>query len=584
MNKKIITWVSILIVIIAAFLLTLGLVGFNAHGAEFFFKKVLLDNFLAVNALLLGFLTLVGYLILGRSISGSIVGALKTIIGVLLLSIGAGMLVGLAKPIFQGLTQISHSTKVTPIDPYLGWSSCNGFLKNGITTGFNYVSWVSFALIIGFFINILLIVFKKWTNVHSLMVTGHIMFQQTAIVTAAVFLFLFSGFQTISGGQEVNASNQVGTIVTSGLLVGIYWGVGSTSTIRGTQKVTNNAGFAVGHQQMFGAALAYKFGKYFGNVKDSAETKKLSNKIKIFEDNIFTQSLIILILFFILIMIIQFSTASGFNPTVKGSAYGSWKIGGDAVWVINMFLGAFKIIASILALVSGVRMFVTELQQAFQGISQKVIPGAIVAVDCAATYGFSPNSVTYGFIAGVIAQFTAVGIILGISIATGGSMPIVIPLFITLFFNSGTIAIFANASGGYKAAIIIPAIMGFVELFVASGAIAIFGHAYDHAREAGNVVNQAIDKDTGKAINGSPVALGYIGMADWNLIWGLVFAISGSSHYVAWIMMPVYAVIMLLIAQLVDSSLQKKQTLLQKLFNIKPKILNNDNEKLEEAK
>ena len=575
MNKKLIGWLSALTIFIAILLLVLGIRGFNLKGFEFFIKTVLLDNFLGVNALLLGFLTLIGYLILGRGISNSIVGALKTIIGVLLLSIGAGALVGLAKPIFNGLQGIGGGAEVTPIDPYLGWTSSNTFLEEGITTGANYVSWVSFALLIGFIINIILVSLKKWTNVHSLMVTGHIMFQQTAIVTAAVFLFLFSGFQTIGTGEEVSAGNQIGTIVTSGLLVGTYWGVASTSTIRGTQKVTNNAGFAVGHQQMFGAAIAYKIGKYFGKAEDSAETKKLSNKVKIFEDNIFTQSLIILILFFILIMILQFATSNGFASQLgKGKDYSSWAVAGKATWVINMFLGSFKIVASILSIVAGVRMFVTELQQAFQGISQKVIPGAVVAVDCAATYGFSPNSVTYGFIAGVIAQFTAVGIIIGLSIGLGGAVPIVIPLFITLFFNSGTIGIFANASGGYRAAIIVPAIMGFVELFIAAGAIAMFSHAYDAAQSAGNVVATTA---AGDPANLSPVASGYIGMSDWNSIWGAVFAISGSSHVTAWIVMPVFLIIMLLMAQITDSSLQEKPTTLQKVLNMKPKLVNNQN-------
>ena len=113
-----------------------------------------------------------------------------------------------------------------------------------------------------------------------------------------------------------------------------------------------------------------------------------------------------------------------------------------------MFLGSLKIVTSILVIVAGVRMFVTELQQAFQGIALKVIPGAVVAVDVAATYGFSPNSVTYGFVSGLLGQFAAMGIIIGISVATNGGIPIVIPLFITLFFNSGSIGVFANAAGG----------------------------------------------------------------------------------------------------------------------------------------
>ena len=62
---------------------------------------------------------------------------------------------------------------------------------------------------------------------------------------------------------------------------------------------------------MFGIAIAYKIGKYFGNPKDSVETKKVSQKLKIFEDNIFTQSLIIVVLFTILIIILKTSTPNG---------------------------------------------------------------------------------------------------------------------------------------------------------------------------------------------------------------------------------------------------------------------------------
>lgn len=565
-NKTLFGWITFIAMFLLILITVVSVKGWNSTGFEFFFKDILLDNLLGVNALLLGLISFVGYLILGKGFAHSFTGMLKTIIGVLFLSIGAGALVGMARPIFEGLKEVG-SSKVTPLSPYLGWTSSNTFLEEGISTVNNYVSWVSFALIVGFIINIILVAFKRWTNVQSLMVTGHIMFQQTAIITTIVYLFLFQDNVGAVFNGAVSGGNQAGIIIFSGLIIGTYWGVASTATIKGTQKVTNNAGFAVGHQQMFGIAIAYKIGKYFGNPKDSVETKKVSEKLKIFEDNIFTQSLIIIILFTVLIIILKTATPTGWEPTAPGSPYGAWKVAGKGYWVINMFLGSLKIVTSILVIVAGVRMFVTELQQAFQGIAQKVIPGAVVAVDCAATYGFSPNSVTYGFVSGLLGQFAAMGIIIGISVATNGGIPIVIPLFITLFFNSGTIGVFANASGGWKATIIVPALFGFCELFIAAGALKVIESSTQSAAEAGAIIQ-------GK----NPVEQGYIGMFDWNAVFGGKFIIAGQNVPLGWITFVTSIIAMLIGVQFVDSGIKKEPTFFQKFYKkkFKQKIINSE--------
>ncbi|MXR06179.1 PTS transporter subunit IIC, partial [Mesomycoplasma flocculare] len=79
------------------------------------------------------------------------------------------------------------------------------------------------------------------------------------------------------------------------------------------------------------------------------------------------------------------------------------------------------------------------------------------AVDIAATYGFSINAVTYGFLGGVFGQFLAVFVTIGLAAIPGNNFSLVaVPLFITLFFNSGAMGVFANASGGWKASFIVP--------------------------------------------------------------------------------------------------------------------------------
>ena len=40
-----------------------------------------------------------------------------------------------------------------------------------------------------------------------------------------------------------------------GLILGLYWAVGTNLTVRISQDLTDGAGFSIAHQQMFGLAL-----------------------------------------------------------------------------------------------------------------------------------------------------------------------------------------------------------------------------------------------------------------------------------------------------------------------------------------
>ena len=146
----------------------------------------------------------------------------------------------------------------------------------------------------------------------------------------------------------------------------------------------------------------------------------------------------------------------------------------------------FAVYLAILQL--GVRTFVTELTNSFQGISTRLLPGAVPGIDCAAVYGFgSPNAVTIGFLFGALGQFLAI-----IALIVFKSPVLVIAGFAPVFFDNATIAVFANNKGGIKAAMLMPFIAGLFQVF-GSALIAHF---------------------VGLAAYG-----GYIGMFDWASIW-----------------------------------------------------------------
>jgi len=243
------------------------------------------------------------------------------------------------------------------------------------------------------------------------------------------------------------------------------------------------------HQQMFGIAINYWLAeKLFGKRKDGKEVKKLEDLelpgfMSIFNENMVCTSLLMLIFFGAILVILgrDYLVTQKFMTGTESMVF----------YVIRTCL-YFSVYLAILQL--GVRTFVTELTQSFQGIADKLLPGSIPGVDCAVIFGFgAANAVPLGFLAGFAGQILAI-----VALILLKSPVLVICGFVPVFFDNATIGIFANAKGGVKAALILPFFSGLCQVF---GSALIAGWV-------------------GMAAYG-----GYLGMWDWAVIWPVMTAV-----------------------------------------------------------
>lgn len=423
------------------------------------------DNILTQPAYFIGLIVFIGYLLLGKKWYEAFAGFIKATVGYMILAVGSGGLVTSFRPILVGLKD-KFNLSATVIDPYFGQNAVTEAMKNAGRA----FSQVMILLLIAFAFNIVLVLFKKYTKIRSVFTTGHVQLQQAA---TAFWLILFA-FPELGNTQ---------ILIIMALVLGLYWAVGSNLTVEITQDLTDGAGFCVAHQQVFGLKVFSLLSeKLFGSKKGRKGGKKLEDIelpgfLSVFNENMVSTA-VLMTAFFGVILLILGKPYLVEHKFIKENA-------NFFFYIITSSLN-FAVYLAILQL--GVRTFVGELTASFDGISSKILPGAVPGIDCAATYGFgSQNAITIGFLFGALGQFIAIILLIVLKSPT-----IIIAGFVPVFFDNATIAVFSNNKGGFKAAMLMPFLAGLCQVFgsaIIAGWVGLAGYG------------------------------GYLGMWDWAVVW-----------------------------------------------------------------
>lgn len=368
----------------------------------------------------LGLVALIGLVLQKKSGSDILEGTIKTIVGIVILNSGIGVFLGSLIPL---TTLLNGSFGITGVLP-----DCFGPFGIAMQT---YGVEIPMAFVLAFVLHLILVRILPFKNTKNVFLTGHIM--------------LFNASIMILVGHSALGLTGTAQIVFAAIMTALFWTIMPAIARPFSDPVTDKR-FTLGHLQ----TLDLPVGTWFGGLVKSKRSDEieLPGIFNLFSD--YTVLLCVLIP----ILYILIGVAAGQEAVAA--------LSGGKNWIVWLILQGFGFAAGIAIVLYGVRMFLAAMIPAFEGISQKLLPGAQPALDSPVFFQYSPAGSMLGF----VSCFVAMVIFTIVQIAIGSPI-IIFPGPIFFFFDGALAGVFGDIHGGWKGAIIAGAVIGIIINFAA---------------------------------------------------------------------------------------------------------------------
>ncbi|HAR5848032.1 PTS ascorbate transporter subunit IIC [Staphylococcus pseudintermedius] len=378
----------------------------------------LIVDVLSQPAILVALIAFIGLVVQKKPVSVVTSGTIKTILGFLVLSAGAGVVVQSLEPfgkIFQ------HAFGVQGVVPNNEAIISIALEKYGTTA--------ALIMVFGMLVNILI---ARVSNLKFIFLTGHHTFYMAA------FLAIILTVGHIKG---------VLTVILGALILGLIMAVFPALAQPTMRKITVNDQVALGHFGTVSYWAAGEVGKLFKGHSKSTEEINFPKGLSFLRESTISISLTMILLYLI---------ASLF----AGVGYVHDEISKDQNFIVFSLIQGVTFAAGVFIILTGVRLILAEIVPAFKGISEKLVPHSKPALDCPIVFPYAQNAVLIGFfvsfLTGVLGMF--------VMFLIGGV--VILPGVVSHFFLGATSGVFGNARGGIKGAVAGSALNGLLITFL----------------------------------------------------------------------------------------------------------------------
>ncbi|MBH0230786.1 PTS ascorbate transporter subunit IIC [Halobacillus yeomjeoni] len=366
---------------------------------------LIMKDILGTPAILVGLFAFLGLIFQKKNTADIVSGTLKTIMGFVILSAGAQVIV-------QSLGKFSSMFNEA--------FSVNGVIPNNeaivalAQEGFG--TETAMIMLFGMVANIIL---ARVTPFKYIFLTGH----HTMFMACLIAVILTTG--GMSG---------ISMIILGSIILGTLMVLSPAILQPFTRKITGSDDFAIGHFGSAGYFVSSLVGKAVGKNSKSTEEIKVPKSLGFLRDTSVSVALTMVLLFFVVALF-------------AGPQFIEAELSGGQNFLVFAFMQGLTFAAGVYIILAGVRMLLGEIVPAFKGIADKVVPNAKPALDCPAIFPFASNAVIIGFLFSFIAGLISMMFLplLGLSVIVPGLVP--------HFFTGAAAGVFGNATGGRKGAI-----------------------------------------------------------------------------------------------------------------------------------
>ena len=241
------------------------------------------------------------------------------------------------------------------------------------------------------------------------------------------------------------------------------------------EKIVETDELGFGHFGGFGYWVSAQCGKLFKNSK-STEDINFPQRLTFLRDTTVSIGITMIVFFLLVTGIAVGRGILKADPTQFANLNVLLNVGTETPtnWVVWAITRGLDFSGAVYVILSGVRLIVGEIVPAFKGIAEKLVPGAVPAIDCPVVFPYAPNAVLIGFLVSFLGGIVGLLILVALNKA-GLGLALILPGVVPHFFCGASAGVFGNAEGGLKGCVLGSFVHGLIITFLPAICMPVFG-------------------------------------------------------------------------------------------------------------